>query len=58
MGWSVRLGVIRIVENMYEDLKNGKMDAVKNKKTAWVKNTRAALFLLKCVLSLNVMFKN
>ena len=33
------------------------MDAVKNKKTAWVKNTRASLFLLKCVLSLNVMFK-
>lgn len=32
MGWSVRLGMIRIVENMYEDLKNGKMDAVKNKK--------------------------
>ena len=49
----MRLGMIRIVESMYEDLKNGKMDAVKKKK-AWVKNTKAALVLLKCVLSLNV----
>lgn len=53
MVWSVRLGMIRIVESMYEDLKNGKMDAVKKIK-AWVKNTKAALVLLKCVLSLNV----
>ena len=57
MGWSVRLGMIRIVENMYEDLKNSKMGAVLKKKS-WVKNTKAALFLLKCVLSLNVMFMN
>lgn len=49
----MRLGMIRIVESMYEDLKNGKMDAVKKIKT-WVKNTKAALVLLKCVLSLNV----
>ena len=34
MVWSVRLGMIRIVESMYEDLKNGKMDAVKKKKKA------------------------
>ena len=33
MVWSVRLGMIRIVESMYEDLKNGKMDAVKKKKS-------------------------
>lgn len=32
MGWSVRLGMIRIVENMYEDLKNSKMGAVLKKK--------------------------